>query len=177
MSDAKLLSPAPDHKDSYRSLVKEFADRGEKPIPFTLAMPNENFEAFLADLAAASTGVGIPAGFVANSTFFLVEGGEVAGVSNLRHALTEKLRREGGHIGYGIRPSARGRGLGTRILKLTLVEAARRGIESALLTCSKDNPASSAVIRANGGVLESEEFVAERGEVIQRWWIRPGTAA
>ncbi len=172
-----LVPPCAAHKESYRDLVKEFADRGEPPIPFTLAIPHENFEAFLAQLAAASRGEGIPAGFVANSTYFLVDAGEVMGVSNLRHTLTDKLRREGGHIGYGIRPSVRGRGLGTEILRLMLREAGRRGIDRALLTCSKSNVASSRVIQGNGGVLDSEEFSPERGEVLQRWWIEVAPGA
>src|SRR5690606_39005261 len=100
----------------------------------------------------------------------LVEGGEVVGVSNLRHRLTDALRIEGGHIGYGIRPTARGRGLGREILRLTLAQARRRGIDAVLLTCAKANAASAAVIAANGGRLAAEEFIASRGEVVQRWW-------
>jgi predicted acetyltransferase len=114
---------------------------------------------------------------VATSTFFLVDAGEVVGVSTLRHTLTDKLRREGGHIGYGIRPSVRGRGLGTEILRLMLREAGQRGIDRALLTCSKSNVASSRVIQGNGGVLDSEEFSPERGEVLQRWWIEVAPGA
>ncbi len=174
--EARLVVPSAAHKDSYRSLVREFAERGEPAVPFTLSFPNENFEAFLAELAGAERGIGIPADFVPHSTFWLVEGSEVVGVSSLRHRLTPKLHEEGGHIGYGIRPSARGRGLGKAILALTLREAARRGIDRALLTCAKANAASAAVIAANGGLLESESRVERRGEVVQRWWIelRPG---
>ena len=168
---ALLVAPSAAHKDSYRALVAEFAARGEPPVPFTLSLPNENFEAFLANLAGCERGIGIPADFVPHSSFWLVEDGEVVGVSNLRHRLTPKLLEEGGHIGYGIRPGARGRGLGKAILRLTLREAARRGIGRALLTCAKANAASSAVIAANGGVLEDEAFVAARGEVVQRWWV------
>ncbi len=171
MDAPRLVPPSAEHKESYRSLVREFVERGEPLVPFSLAFPNENFAAFVAELAAAERGVGIPAGFVPHSTFWLLAGGEVAGVSNLRHRLNDELLIEGGHIGYGIRPSARGRGLGREILRLTLAEAARRGIGRVLLTCAKDNPASSAVIAANGGRLESEEFVEARGKVVQRWWI------
>ena len=169
--DLNLVAPHRDHKDSYRALVREFTDRGEPLVPFPLSFANENFEAFLAQLAGCVQGIGIPPGFVPHSTFWLMEGGEVVGVSNLRHRLTDALRIEGGHIGYGIRPTARGRGLGREILRLTLVEARRRGIDRVLLTCAKANAASAAVIAANGGRLDSEEFIASRGEVVQRWWI------
>ncbi|MCL4689559.1 MAG: GNAT family N-acetyltransferase [Burkholderiales bacterium] len=170
-ADLNLVAPHGDHKDSYRAHVREFTDRGEPLAPFPLSFANENFGAFLALLAGCEQGIGIPPGFVPHSTFWLVEGGEVVGVSNLRHRLTDALRVEGGHIGYGIRPTARGRGLGREILRLTLAEARRRGIESVLLTCAKANAASAAVIAANGGRLASEAFIASRGEVVQRWWI------
>jgi predicted acetyltransferase len=167
----RLVVPSVPLKDSYRALVAEFVARGETLIPFPLSFPNENFEAFLAHLAGCAQGIGLPAGFVPHSTFWLVRGEEVVGVSNLRHRLTDKLRIEGGHIGYGIRPTARGQGLGKAILRLTLLEAARLGIDRVMLSCAKDNAASSAVIVANGGVLESESFVEARGEVVQRWWV------
>jgi predicted acetyltransferase len=176
MAGAILARPSGAHKDSYRACVAEFTARGEPYVPFPLGFAHENFEALLAQLAACERGLGIPAGFVPHSTFWLVQDGEVVGVSNLRHRLTDSLRIEGGHIGYGIRPSARGRGHGTRILALTLAEAARIGIDRALLTCAKANLASGAVIRANGGVLEDEAFLPSRDEVVQRWWVPTGTA-
>jgi len=164
-------------KDSYRALVAEFAARGEPFVPFPLGFPHDNFEALLAQLAGCDRGIGIPEGFVPHSTFWLVDDGEVVGVSNLRHRLTDSLRIEGGHIGYGVRPSARGRGHGTRILALTLPEAAKLGIAQALLTCAKANLASGAVIRANGGVFQDEAFLESRGEVVQRWWVPTGAGA
>lgn len=177
MAPVRLVRPAMEFRDSYRALVSEIAARGEPFVPFPLGFPHENFEALLAQLAGCAQGIGIPAGFVPHSTFWLVDGVEVVGVANLRHRLTDSLRIEGGHIGYGVRPSARGRGFGTRILALTLPEAASLGIAQALVTCAKSNLASSAVIRANGGVLQDETFLETRGEIVQRWWVPTGMAA
>lgn len=178
MAPLRLATPSAKYKDSYRSLVAEFVARGEPLVPFTLEFPHEDFEAFLAELAGAERGVGIPAGFVPHSTYWLMRGEEVVGVSSLRHRLNDELLVEGGHISYGVRPGARGQGLGREILRLTLVEAARRGIGRVLLTCSADNVASSAVIAANGGQLESQAYVEARGRVVQRWWIEvPGSVA
>ncbi len=174
MDGTRLVRPSAAHRDTYRAYVAELVARREPFVPFPLGFPHENFEALLAQLAGCERGVGIPEGFVPHSTFWLTEGGEVLGVSNLRHRLTDSLRIEGGHIGYGIRPSARGRGLGTRILEFTLAEAAKLGIAKALLSCAKSNVASSAVIRANGGVLEDEKYLESRGEVVQRWWVPTG---
>ena len=158
--------------DSYRAMIGEFHDRGEELIPFPLSFDNADFAAFLAKLDASSRGQGIPADFVANTTFWLVdERGEVVAVSNLRHALTEKLRIEGGHIGYGVRPSARRRGHATEILRRTLERAKALGIAEALVTCAKENMGSRGAILRCGGRLHSEDFVEARGEVVQRYWI------
>lgn len=158
--------------DSYRAMIGEFHERGEELIPFPLSFENADFTAFLARLDAASRGQGIPADFVANTTFWLLdERGEVVAVSNLRHALTDKLRIEGGHIGYGVRPSARRRGHATEILRRTLEEARALRIEEALVTCARENIGSRGAILRCGGRLHSEDFVEKRGEVVQRYWI------
>ncbi|MCB0334213.1 MAG: GNAT family N-acetyltransferase, partial [Bdellovibrionales bacterium] len=145
----ELLLPTQRLKDSYRDHVSEFLQRNEELVPFPLSFNHEDFDAFLKRLEDNRIGQGIPEGFVPNTTFWLVlDDKEVVGVSNLRHSLTESLRREGGHIGYGIRPSRRGCGLGKEILRRTLLEASKGGIDKALITCDKSNTASSGVIIA-----------------------------
>lgn len=172
-----LLPPSAHLRDAYRALVAEFVAHGDALVPFTLAFENTDFDAFLSKLGDCARGVGVPDGFVAHSTFWLVRGGtEVVGVSNIRHALTPALLREGGSIGYGIRPAARRQGLGNAILRLSLPRAAELGVSHVLVTCGKQNVASAGVILRNGGVLESEEYLADRGEVIQRYWITPEPA-
>ncbi|MBK8995686.1 MAG: GNAT family N-acetyltransferase [Myxococcales bacterium] len=163
--------------DSYRALVREFLDAGEPLVPFVLAIPADDFGEFLGRLAACARGEGLPPGFVPHSTYWLVDDGDVVAVSNLRHALTDALRNHGGNIGYGVRPSARRRGFATRILAFTLDRAHSLGLDEALLTCAKSNEGSIRAIQRNGGVLVSEEFVADRGDVVQRWRIGLGAGA
>lgn len=158
-------------QDSYRGLVQEFLDRGEQLVPFPLAFANGDFPAFLASLQDCSIGEGPATGFVPHSTHWLVDNGEVVAVSNLRHRLTDALRREGGNIGYGVRPSARRRGFATEILRRTLQQARELGLAEALITCGKENVASVKTILRNGGVFESEEFLPERDEIVQRYKI------
>ncbi|MED4162879.1 GNAT family N-acetyltransferase, partial [Halalkalibacterium halodurans] len=76
-----------------------------------------------------------------------------------------------GHIGYGIRPSERGKGYATLMLKLGLEKAAALGLEKVLITCDKENLPSARTIQRNVGVLDSE-VVDERGIAIQRYWIK-----
>jgi predicted acetyltransferase len=140
-------------------------------IPFPLTFPNDDFTAFLARLAACARGEGLPPGFVPHSTYWLVSDDVVVGVANLRHRLTDALRREGGNIGYGIRPSARGRGYAREILRYTLVRAREMGLREVWLTCAKTNLASMRTIISQGGIFVSEEFLPRRGEIVQRYRI------
>ena len=174
----ELLNPCSEYRDSYRALVAEFVATGEKLVPFVLAFEHSDFDVFLSKLNDCSCGVGLPGGFVPHSTYWLVyRGTEVVGVSNIRHTLTEALRHEGGNIGYGIRPSARRCGFGTAILRQSLSQAARLGLGRILVTCAKTNVGSVRAILRNGGVLESEEFLASRGEIVQRYWLPSNAGA
>lgn len=168
----ELVSPDASLRASYRALLAEFLARQETLVPFVLGFDPTDFDAMLARLADCARGVDLPEGFVAHSTYWLVENGaKVVGVSNIRHALTPALRQEGGNIGYGIRPTCRRRGLGTAILRLSLRRAQALGLAQVLVTCAKENVASAKVIRANGGVLQSEEYLDHRREVVQRYLI------
>ena len=121
----------------------------------------------------AREGLGLLPAFVPHSTFWLVDGAEeIVAVSNLRHELNESLLAHGGHVGYGVRPSKRGRGYATELLRQTLVEARKLGIQRALVTCDKLNPASAKVIQKNGGELEDEPFVPELRKTVSRYWVR-----
>ena len=172
MENLRLEAPSEAHAESYRALIRDFLVHGETLIPFTLEFSHQDFPAFVRHLQACARGEGLPPGFVPHSTWWLVrDGKEVVGVSNLRHQLTPKLRIEGGNIGYGVRPAARRRGYATALLRGTLERAREVGLKEALLTCAKDNAGSVATILRCGGRFDSEEFMPERKEVMQRYWI------
>jgi predicted acetyltransferase len=173
MTRLEWIEPACEFRDSYAGLVTEIVESGEQFIPFTLGFDHSDFDALVARLRDCALGIGLPRGFVPHSTGWLVRDGvEVVGVANIRHSLTPALRREGGNIGYCIRPSARGCGMGNELLRAALDRARALGLWEALLTCGKDNIPSAKMILRHGGVLESEEFMPERGEIVQRYWIK-----
>jgi len=175
---ASLVEPCKELEDSYRRFIEEITSRRERPVPFTLGFEFERFDDLLKRLKDNSMGIGVPKGFVPNSSFWLVvDDSEIVGVSNLRHELTPALRVEGGHIGYSVRPSVRGKGFGSEILRQTLSRAKSLGLTRVLLTCGKGNVASAKVILANGGVLDSEAFYPPRNEILQKYWIDLGAAA
>lgn len=111
------------------------------------------FRSYLKSYIQMSQGRRLPAHLAPQNVYWLYVQGWPVGIGKLRHALTDALREQGGHIGYAIRPEARGRGYGTVMLRLLLAEARRIGLREALLTCNEDNTASRRVIEKNGGRL------------------------
>lgn len=111
-------------------------------------------------------------GRVPDSVFFLLDEDRdrLLGAVNIRHYLNEKLLRDGGHIGDGIRPSERRKGYATELIRLALAECKTLGIDKVLITCDKDNIGSAKSIRKNGGILENELVTAD-GAIVERYWI------
>jgi predicted acetyltransferase len=163
----QLILPNPTYEASYRHYIHELGD--EKRYPFPLGFDHADFQELLAKLERFRNGIDLPDGFVASSTYWLVDGNELVGVSNLRHHLNERIRRAGGHIGLGIRPSMRGKGLGKHLLRATIEQAMAHGIQEVHIHCYKNNLPSARMIIANGGTLESE--VVEGAEVVQRYLV------
>lgn len=83
--------------------------------------------------------------------------------------MNEALLLNGGHIGDGVRPSERRKGIATKMISLALDEYRKLGLQKVLMVCDKDNVGSAKSIRNNGGVLENEIIVD--GVVEQRYWI------
>ncbi|WP_405104733.1 GNAT family N-acetyltransferase [Micromonospora sp. NBC_01405] len=100
---------------------------------------------------------------------WIVEDDRVLGGIALRHELNDRLRQLG-HIGYGVRPSARQRGLATWALGRMLVEARALGLERVLIVCEADNVASARTIERHGGELEGVQET-ELGPA-RRYWVR-----
>lgn len=93
-------------------------------------------------------------------TFFLVRSSDdrIIGMINVRLALNENLRKFGGHIGYSIRPTERGKGYNKINLYLGLKVCQEYGIDTVLMDADKDNPASWKTMEALGGVNVREFF-------------------
>lgn len=170
MKELALIEPSVKLAAEYREMRAEWLATGEKLTPFVLKMDPGDFPAMVAKLEGYSRGDGIPDTFVPHTTYWLVnEARRILGVVNIRPRLNESLMVRGGHIGYGVRPSERGKGYATEMLRLALEKTKAMGLERALLTCDRENTASARVIVKNGGVLESEILLD--GAIVQRYWI------
>lgn len=91
-------------------------------------------------------------------TYFLVRESDdkIVGMVNIRLTLNERLKQSGGHIGYGIRPTERHKGYNKVNLYLALEVCASHGIEEVMLSCVKENIASSKTMLALGAKKEKE---------------------
>ena len=177
-SQISLIEPCEQLREAYLDYVMEFNAAEEGYIHGSGVKMTGSFSEFVRTLQDSAKGINLPDGWVPASTYWLVRDGRVLGVSNLRHDLNDFLRHEGGHIGYSVRPSERGKSYGTLMLKLVLKKAKELGLEKVLVTCDKDNSASARVIEKNGGKLDNESVSKESGKMKQRYWIelaKPGS--
>ena len=128
------------------------------------------FAAWVARLTAQEdTAKPVEAGRVHCTYRWIVADGQVLGAIALRHEFSDFVHRAG-HIGYGIRPSARRRGLATWALDQMLGEARAIGLDRVLIVCEPGNIASAKTIEHHGGILEETEETEETGAG-RRYWI------
>jgi predicted acetyltransferase len=107
-----LVAPDTRFELSYREAMAEFVAEGRAEELRSLP-DHTTFASFVRELHAQAEGRELPQGWVAGTTFWLVDRDEFVGRVEVRHRLTDALRRRGGHVGYSIRPTMRRRGYGT----------------------------------------------------------------
>lgn len=165
----KLVKLNETYKAQLFDMLDEWHSTGETIIPYAIRKTDyHNFEQYVTSLEVTDTSGGL----VPDSTYFCLdtERNRFVGAVNIRHYLNEPLLLNGGHIGDGVRPSERRKGIATEMIALALKECRKLGIDRVLLVCNKDNIGSAKSIIRNGGVLENEINV--NGKVQQRYWIQ-----
>lgn len=168
-----LLRPTLEMKEQYEDYINEWEKSGESIVPYSSRPLDRSYESWLEDTNKIEKKETCPNDLVPAHTFFLTDqNGRFLGAINIRHYLNDYLLNFGGHIGYGIRPSERGRGYATKMLELALPVAKELGIDKVLIICDKVNIGSAKTIMNNGGILENE--VKEDNEITQRYWINLG---
>ncbi len=164
----KLVKMNELYKMQLNNMMKEWYETGEKIVPYAIAKADyHDFENYINNLEVTAE-MDI---FVPTSTFFCldVERNILVGAVNIRHYLNQNLLLNGGHIGDGVRPSERRKGIATQMIKLALEECKKFGIHKVLMVCDKENIGSAKSIINNGGILENEIVVD--GIIEQRYWI------
>ena len=124
---------------------------------------NFDYEDWLESNQNQEVGINLPEGWVpAIQLVAFARDGQAVGFLNLRLRLSDYLLEVGGHIGYSIRPSERGKGYAKEALRQGLQTAKQKNIKKALVTCNTENHASRSIILANGGKLEDVRNGTER---------------
>ncbi|MDM7887789.1 GNAT family N-acetyltransferase [Curtobacterium sp. RHCJP20] len=174
----ELVAPSPEYFPSFRRALQEWggAHQDGAGIRDAAALQDRaGFEHWVEQLLAEETVPASP-GHVTCTYRWIVEGDEYLGSIALRHELNDFLRAYGGHVGYGVRPSARGRGLASAALAQVVELAAERGLPEVMLTCDATNPASRRVIEHAGGRYE-RSVVDPDGHTLLHHWIRTNAHA
>ncbi|QNN51729.1 GNAT family N-acetyltransferase [Nocardioides mesophilus] len=184
----RLVDPDPRFHRSFLEAADEFAAEGRPAYSGLVSLPAEDgfpglrfsredvadpavFARYVEHLLAERLEeTPRPAAYVPYTVRWIVDEHGYVGRISLRHRLTDLLLTWGGHIGYGVRPSARGRGAATYALAQMLPLCHARGIDPVLVTCDVDNEPSRRTIERNGGVYED----TRQGKL--RYWVPTGPA-
>ena len=167
-ADLMLVTPGLQWRDALLDMAREVSACGEMRYHQALT----SFEAYLTRLEDMRGGANLLPGRSPQCTFWALDGSRLVGSSRIRHPLTPEMEEFAGHIGYDIRPGARRQGYGSRLLALTLLEAAGMGLDGVWVNCLSDNIGSARIIRSNGGVLVDERYNPSEGKVVLRHWIQ-----
>jgi len=145
-----LTEPLPTYRQGFHELVRDYIKYGET-IYITLYRPAlKDFSQYIHKLRQHRHGKKLPFHEVPYSTYWLADpAGSIYGNLRIRHEMLPVY----GNIGYDIRPSFRGMGLGSLMLKLGLEKARDLELERLKIACDEKNTASVRIIEKNGGVF------------------------
>ena len=172
----RFVFPTLAYKEKAAAYIQEFIEHGSE-INGTGSLDRylreSTYEEWLDKVIRAVEIANIAPPKVPALTYFCVreEDDRIVGMVNIRLALNDFLREEGGHIGYSVRPSERGKHYATEMLNKALDVCRRIGMTGVIVTCDRENIPSARVIQNCGGRLDAEFYSRTFEETIQRYII------
>lgn len=166
MEQLCLTRPAPEHRAQYEEMMDEWEHFGGRLNPGALrrysrargrTVSYEEWLSWIAEDRASS-----------QDLFFLLSGDALLGAVSIRY----RCDPVDGHAGFGIRPSRRRQGYGSKLLRLALPVLRDYGIDPAVVSCDRENIASARVIQSAGGVFVQE--VPDGDKIVQIYHIDTG---
>lgn len=163
-------------KEEIEKMIKEFNESTDK-YPFEglgnfKKVYEKSYEEFYKELELNKHIDEINPNWANQTSYVLIdENGHIYGAANIRHELKGQLIEIGGHVGYAIRPSERGKGYGILQLKLLLQKMYEMGIEKALITCRENNLVSKKTMEKFVGKPDTLVPSMYEGIMEYRYWI------
>ena len=157
-------------KEAFKEATENWDEAGK--FQFFLGYNSEkSFEYYLQTLADYEKGINLPKDHVPSTKLFAFIGKDIVARSSIRHELNNFLHSIGGHIGYGVFPKFRRKGIATKILTQSLEICKELGLDKVLVTCDDDNIGSIRTIKNNNGVLENKVPYGDSKVLKRRYWI------
>ncbi len=171
-----LTKPSVQYEKSFIAAMREFKAEKKQYFSIVERMDVDAIEqdfAIYVEACLSEAEKPLKPGWVKATHLWLVEGAELLGLVNIRHDLNDNLRKTGGHIGVGVRPSQRHKGYASLMTKSALLEARKLGMTKVLLVCEVENIGAQEIIQARGGVLENVVKIRESDPepTMMRWWV------
>ena len=169
MSRVKFILPTAEHESDILDYIKEHDNFREPCLGFASF---NNYGAWLEQQIRRRENLNLePNEFPSTLYLAFNEFNQLIGLTNFKTALPEELLRHIGHIGYAIRPTQRGKGYATELLRESFPLAKSMGLNKVLITCNESNAASAKVIEKNNGVFENNLYVENDKITVKRFWI------
>jgi predicted acetyltransferase len=178
-----LLRPSKDLENQIMEYRKDYMDynviikRLKNNINGSCSLQRfDSFDEWLDRVNTCATDEKLSAYETIASTFVALRKSDnkVIGTIQVRHNLTDKLREDGGNIGYGVRPDERKKGYATLMLKLALDFCREIGLDRVLIDCNDTNIASAKTMIKCGAIFDREQKLPLPGggvETIHQYWI------
>ncbi len=174
MTAAKLEKPSIEHKQSYLKALKEFHEEGRYTF-LEIEDVSENFAEFIEKVNNGKRHLHKPYSDwiepVPETVLWLIKDHEFIGTLNIRHRLNWHLEKWGGHIGFIVRPSMRGKGYGKKLLQKAIPYIAHMGIERALLTIDPDDKGANKIVQFVGGKMQDTLPATDKFPSRNRYWL------
>lgn len=172
----KLVFPTPEYKEKAIEYIQEFYEYSSEingSGALDRYLKESTYEEWLVKVHKDIDIANIEKSRVPALTYFYVREDDdcIVGMINIRLALSDFLREEGGHIGYSVRPTERRKHYATDMLKAGVEVLNAIGIAEVFVSCDKENLASSGTIINNGGKLIKEKYSETFKEMIQMYSI------
>lgn len=132
----KLIKATNEYSRQIKDMLDEWNKSGEEIVPYSIhRIDYKYFDYYCRNLEIKEETKEL----VPDSTFFCLdeERDIVVGAVNIRHYLNDSLLLSGGHIGDGVRPSERRKGIATKMISMALDECRKLGMQRVLMVCDK----------------------------------------